>query len=623
MKKNLFIIPLLTLFLASCGGGGTPSQDTSSEDPSSPEESSKTSETSSQTSQSSSTKKEENLPAIDYVKLYAPKEYNYIYIWDGNNHPLGEWPGKTMSSFDSDWNTYDMKSLSSFKVIFHDNKGNQTGDLSLDGNGHYFCIDDVLSKRTTLPTVEEQEYDLPDNKDAYRNFYQLLVYSFADSNGDGIGDFKGIANKLDYLVDLGIESIWLSPINKCVSYHAYDVTDYYEVNPEYIVNNYGLENLVTDAHAKGIQIILDLVLNHTSNQHKWYSEHPSWYSGDNVFGDSMPDLNFDKQEVREEIKNVGRYWLDKGVDGFRLDAAMWIYSTKTNINQHKKNYTWWNEWCGAMREKKSDVYIVAEVLNKNHNLAYDYAQGGFNSTFDFEAMKHVYNAVKDPTYDYVGKTLTDMAKAYKYNPNYCLARPLSNHDVGRFTSSHNSMEDADAYYLTTVEDLRLANSLNILTPGNTFLYYGDELGLQGKCPTGWDDMNYRTPMPFSSGRTDSTKYFHNFKGNGATTSTTLSGKTIEQDQADSNSIYTACSKLLNLKIKHPTLKNGTMKALTTTLPSGLKGYSINGSENIAIVYNPTSNGISYTFTGNNLYASNGNTTNSFTIPSKGVVVYSY
>lgn len=113
MKKNLFIIPLITIFLSSCGWGGTPSQDTSSQE-----------ETSSQTSQSSSTKKEENLPAIDYVKLYAPKEYNYIYIWDGNNYPLGEWPGKTMSSFDSNWNTYDMKSLSSFNVIFHDNKGN-------------------------------------------------------------------------------------------------------------------------------------------------------------------------------------------------------------------------------------------------------------------------------------------------------------------------------------------------------------------------------------------------------------------------------------------------------------------------------------------------------------------
>lgn len=612
MKKNA-LLPIFIMLLASCSSSGGSNIQSSSQEGSSTIPSSEPSET--------------KLDNIDYVKLYSPSNYNYVYIWDGNNKPCGEWPGTKMSSFDSNWYTYDMKTLSSFNVIFHDNKGDQTADLTVNqGVGHYFYLNDGLEKRTTLPgnepgpsSSEGETYPLPDNKNAYKNYYQLLVYSFADSDGNGIGDFKGIANKLSYLKNLGIEAIWLSPINPCTSYHAYDVTDYYGVNPDYVANGYTINNLIQDAHAQGIEIVLDLVLNHTSYSHPWYNEHSSWYGNDNKFG--MPEFNFDNKEVREEMKKIGKYWLNQGVDGFRLDAAMWVYNSGTN--RHIKNYAWWNEWCSALRTVKDDVYIIAEVLDSNHDYAYEYAQGGFNSTFDFEAMKHVYNAVKNKDYDYVNKTKGDLAKATKYNPNYVLGRPLSNHDVGRFSDDHNDMGDAKAYYLKTLDELRLANSINILTPGNTFMYYGDELGLQGTCPQGWDDMKARTPMPFKTNKTDSVKYFKGFKGNGVTTSTTLSGKSAEEDASHDFSLYSACSKLLNLKINHPTIKSGTLNKLNAKLPDGLKGYTINGAENIAVVYNLSSQSVSYNFTGNNLYSSNLEAGDTISIPSKGLIVYSY
>ena len=614
--KKATLLPLCGLTLAGCATSPTSSSATTSV-------SSATGfSPSSSSSKSSSSKEEQKLPTIDYIRLYSPVDYNYVYIWNGNDHPLGEWPGVKMQSYDANWVTYGLenhKELTSFNVIFHNNSGSQSADLSVSGGpGHYFYLDGAVTKRDTLPgsDVDPGDYDLPDNASAYRNFYQLLVYSFADSNGDGIGDFKGIKGKLGYLKQLGIESIWLSPINKCTSYHAYDVVDYYAVNDKYVVDGYGLQNLIADAHKEGIQIVLDLVLNHTSSSCAWTREHPSWYGRDSKFG--MPEFNFDNQELREEIKNVGRYWLGQGADGFRLDAAMWIYNGGTD--QHTKNYAWWNEWCGAMREVKEDVYIIGEVLNVNHDLAYQYAQAGFNSTFDFEAMKHVYNATKNATYNYQDYTAKDLQKARKINPNYCLGRPLSNHDVGRFSDSHKDMEDAKAYYLSDEADLRLANALNVLTPGNTFVYYGDELGLKGTCPQGYDDMKARTPMPFGSQRTDSVKYFQSFKGDGVTTSVSLSDKTAEEDQANPASLYGLMSTLLKLKIAHPTIKSGEIGALSD-LPSGLNGYSLTGAENIGIIYNSTSSSVAYDVNGEILYSPVEASGSRVNLPAKSILVY--
>ena len=469
--------------------------------------------------------------------------------------------------------------------------------------------------------------DNPNTVKKAKNYYQLLVYSFADSNGDGIGDFKGIVDKLDYLVDLGIEGIWLSPINACDSYHAYDVTDYYKINSSYevTINNkkYDYKYLLDECHKKNISVIMDLVINHTSNNHVWKSEHPNWYSSQAAFPGGMSDLDYDKSEVKEAMKDVGKYWLNKGFDGFRLDAAMWLYnesgSDASRVN-HEKNYKYWKEWCKAMQDTKSDCYIIGEVLNRNHDLAYEYAKAGFDSTFDFNVREHVYNAVNNANYNYVGKTLTDMKKALDINGDYILGRPLSNHDIGRFSQKHNGMDDCPAHYFTSFNELRLANALNIMMRGNTFVYYGDELGLKGTCPQGYDDMAYRTPMPFKSEKTNSTKYFKGFKGNGQSTTTTLSSKSAEEDAKDANSLYTSMSALLNLKKNSNAIKNGAV-AKINNLPAGLNGYTLkDDKETISFVYNSTNNAIEYEFSGKSLYSTDGDT-NKISISSKGFVVY--
>ncbi|MBE6142206.1 MAG: hypothetical protein E7175_05160 [Erysipelotrichaceae bacterium] len=488
-----------------------------------------------------------------------------------------------------------------------------------------------ISEEEKDESIEESLVPVETNTNPLaKNYYQLLVYSFNDSNGDGIGDFKGIVDKLDYLTNLGIEGIWLSPIHACKSYHAYDVTDYYKTNSVYEVTignkKYDYKYLLDECHKKNISVIMDLVINHTSNSHVWKSEHPNWYSSQAAFPGGMSDLDYDKTEVKEAMKEVGKYWLKEGFDGFRLDAAMWLYnesgSDATKVN-HQKNYAYWQEWCKAMKETKKDCYIIGEVLNKNHDLAYQYANAGFDSTFDFNVREHVYKAIKDSSYDYVGKTITDMNKALKINKDYILGRPLSNHDIGRFSQVHKGMADADPYYATNKNDLRLANALNIMMRGNTFIYYGDELGLQGTCPQGWDDMAYRTPMPFKSGKTNSVKYFNGFKGNGETTSTILSGKTADEDMNDTSSLYSTMKALLNIKKNSNAIKNGEVKKISN-LPTGLNGYTLSDTtETISFIYNSTSKSITYEFSDSALFATENYESNSLNLSSKGFVVLSH
>lgn len=465
------------------------------------------------------------------------------------------------------------------------------------------------------------------------NIYQLLVYSFADSNGDGIGDFKGIVDKLDYLSNLGVEGIWLSPIHKCNSYHGYDVTDYYAINEKFETKSgntkYDYKYLLDKCHEKGIKVIMDLVLNHTASNHVWKSSHSDWYSGKDVFGGGMSDLNYDKQEVQDAMIDVGTYWLDKGFDGYRLDAAMWLYNSKPGTDassvDHNKNYAYWKKWCKAMTDKNPDCYIVGEVLNKNHDLSYQYAQAGFDSTFDFNVRTHIENAIKNPSYDYVGNTIKDMNKALKYNQDYILGRAISNHDIGRFTQKHNGMSDESAHYVTSFEDIRLANALNIMMRGNTFVYYGDELGLSGTADGArkdyYDDLNFRTPMPWGTGRTDSKKYFWSqVPGDKSTTSVAKSGKTAEEDASSSTSLYYAVKTLLNIKKNSNAIKNGAVKKMTN-LPEGLQGYTLSDDkETTGFIYNPSNKTITYETTDNVIVNVGGSESNSLNLPSKSYIV---
>lgn len=470
----------------------------------------------------------------------------------------------------------------------------------------------------------ESEVDPFNGADNNRTYYQLLVYSFADSNNDGIGDFKGIVDKLDYLVDLGVEGLWLSPVLKCSSYHAYDIDDYYTINPSYEVTidgtKYDYSYLLEKCHEKGIKVLMDLVINHCSDKNPLYKEHKNWFTSNSQWKFGFPEFNYSKDEPKAEAKKIGEYWLKAGFDGFRLDAAMWIFNSGSD--RHTKNYKFWKEWCSAMREVNENAYIIGEVLDENHDYAYDYAQAGFDSTFDFNTGKTVVGAVKDNDKTYATQTATNVQKATKHNSNYILGRALSNHDIGRFNQEHPKSSDTAYFVDDDVRQMKLANAVNTLTPGNTFIYYGDELGLKGTCDQGWQDMHYRTPMPWESERTDSVKYFLNFKGDGKTTSKCYSNKSPEKDMVDPNSIYTALKNAVKVKNESETLQKGTVKAISG-LDENLNGFDVTlDSETVRVVFNGSNSSVNYEASGTLLYNLAATVDgNNVTLPSYSLVAY--
>ena len=228
-----------------------------------------------------------------------------------------------------------------------------------------------------------------DRDDKYRTTYEIFVYSFCDSNGDGIGDLNGIRSKLDYIQDLGFDAIWLTPVHPSSTYHKYDVDDYYAIDPVYgTLEDY--EALLQECHDRGIRVYMDLVLNHTSDDNAWFKaasdylhELPSGWEPDTSyckyydyynftrqpsdgyahlegtewyyearFWSEMPDLNLSSEAVRGEIRDIMAFWLGKGVDGFRLDAVKHISAD------------FYRDWLQQLRNQTGrELYAVGEYWN--------------------------------------------------------------------------------------------------------------------------------------------------------------------------------------------------------------------------------------------------------------------
>ena len=365
--------------------------------------------------------------------------------------------------------------------------------------------------------------------DNYRTWYEIFVYSFCDSNGDGIGDINGVISKLDYLQELGINGIWFMPIHPSQSYHKYDVRDYYEIDPDYGTLE-DFENLMAECEKRGIKVIIDLVLNHTGDDHEWFltaceylknlpagsepdaAECPyvdyyffskeagpgyhavsgsQWYY-EGQFSPDMPDLNLANETVREEIRAIMEFWFSKGVGGFRLDAAKEFYSGNTPANVEVLN--WIQTTATSIRE---DAYLVAEVW-ENFAQVTQYYTSGITSLFDFPfansngKITSVLRAAGTAnTVSSYAKALQQANEAYSAsNENYIDAPFLSNHDVGRIAGFVNR----------DINKIKLAGAMNVLMSGSCFIYYGEELGMVGS----GNDPSKRAPMYWNTARDNGT-----------------------------------------------------------------------------------------------------------------------
>lgn len=438
-----------------------------------------------------------------------------------------------------------------------------------------------------------------------RVYYQIFVGSFSDSNGDGTGDLRGIIEHFDYLndgdpnsgVSLGVEGIWLSPIFMSPSYHKYDVTDYYKIDPKFGTME-DLQALIDLCHERDVQLILDLVINHTAKNNSWFqsfcaahrefdssSEYYDFYSwaGDNSgtgtwepvpnsthyyecnFSGDMPELNFNNEAVRQEMVNVAKFYLDMGVDGFRFDAAKYIYYGETTPNAD-----FWIWYMNELRSIKPDIYTVAEVWDAD---AATYPYFASTNCFNFsmsQASGKIADAAKggnvNQMISYVDQYITHIRQE---NPNAMLCSFIANHDMDR----------AAGFLTTGGGHAYMAANLNILLPGSPFIYYGEEIGLLGSRGGSQTDANRRLAMLWGDGDTVRDPIGANYKAE------QVNG-TVADQLPNGGSLYNHYKKLIAIRKANPEIAYGEMTPLATSGKQGGFLCTYEG-KTVAVLHNTT------------------------------------
>jgi glycosidase len=355
-------------------------------------------------------------------------------------------------------------------------------------------------------------------------FYEVFVRSFQDSDGDGVGDLRGLVARLDHLndgdpattSDLEVDAIWLMPIFASPSYHGYDTVDYERIQPAYGTLA-DLDRLVAEAHRRGIRVVLDLVLNHTSDEHPWFREssgsrqsprrdwyvwrddNPRWpqpwnaqaetwhaargayYYG--LFWSGMPDLNLRNAAVRAEAKRIASFWLARGVDGFRLDAIRHLVETGPGAGQSDtaETHAFLKELAAHVRAQRPDAILVGEAWTETPVIAaYHGAGDELDVTFDFPLAARLVEGLRRGDATGIAAKLREVARTYP--PGAVDAPFLTNHDMRRVASELGGRPEL----------LASAAAVLLTLPGAPFLYYGEEIGLANGSAS--NDEAKRTPM---------------------------------------------------------------------------------------------------------------------------------
>jgi len=435
-------------------------------------------------------------------------------------------------------------------------------------------------------------------------FYEIFVRSFRDSDGDGIGDFNGITEKLDYLQALGVRGLWLMPINPSPSYHGYDATDYYAVNPAYGMLD-DFKRLLEEAHKRGIRVTIDLVLNHTSDQHPWFREalkgNPEykdwyvwsatdphqpgpwgqqvWYLGPNgeyyyaVFPGGLPDLNYNNPAVRAEAEKIAAFWLkDVGIDGFRLDAARYFVEDGKVLADSAGNHAFIEAWAKTYRAINPQAFTVGEIATGTSTVA-QYTRTGteLDSGFDFDLAQGIVSAAKD------GNATTlkfYLVNAVKYFPKQNGANFLTNHDQARAMSAF-SLGDG-------IGKNKAAAAILLTEPGIPFLYYGEEIGMTGTRTSGaMADVPIRSPMQWSAvqgaGFTDGIAW--------AFINNQFKKVNVAAQTGQADSLLEHYRRLIQLRKAHPALRVGQTHILDTTSKDLIAYLRVSAAEKILVIVN--------------------------------------
>lgn len=437
-------------------------------------------------------------------------------------------------------------------------------------------------------------------------FYEIFVRSFADSDGDGIGDFRGLTAKLDVLndgdpkttTDLGITGIWLMPIHASPSYHGYDVIDYRSVNPDYGTLA-DFDHFIAEAKKRGIRVIIDFVMNHSSREHPWFidaqtgasakhrdfylwrSADPGWtqpwskngvwhaaggsyYYG--LFWGGMPDLNLGNPAVEVALVDAMRFWLDRGVAGFRVDAAKHFFESEDGVLvDQPESHAFVERVRATLRQTRPDALLVGEIWSDNAAIAPYVAEGRFQLAFGFGTAGAVIESARDGL-----RVSFEQALRAGFFDRRREAPFLANHDMARTMRQLGGDRGA----------MRVAAAALLGLPGTPFIYYGEEIGMQGGA--GPEDEAKRTPMRWVAGAG------HGFtQGKPWHDSEEAAGVDVASQRGAAGSWWSLYRDLITLRRAERALVGGDVMLPVRT--GGGRGLSVivrsGGGERVLVVYN--------------------------------------
>jgi alpha-amylase len=444
-----------------------------------------------------------------------------------------------------------------------------------------------------------------------RVFYEIFVRSFADSStgplaNDGIGDLPGLIERLDYLndgdpattSDLGITGIWLMPISPSPSYHGYDVTDYYGINPQYGTME-DFRRFLAEARRRGIRVVVDLVLNHSSSDHPWFQralrgdpEYRDWYlfvppdqvpqtrgpwdqqvwqkMNDQfyygIFWSGMPDLNYRNPAVTAEAYRIAEFWLrDVGVDGFRLDAVRHLIEDGDVMSDTPETIAWLQGFQSHLKRVAPGALTIGEIWTVTETVS-DYVRAeAVDLAFEFELAKGILDAAQTGDKARLAYALDNVTASYPANR---FATMVTNHDQDRIAS----VLDEDP------ARLRLAAGLLLTLPGVPFLYYGEEIGQIGAKP---DEM-IRNPMPWTAGPhggfTAAARPWQKLQPG-------HERRNVAAQDADPDSLLNYYRRLIRLRQSEPALSRGAVRSLTTGREDVIAWERTEGDRRLVVVAN--------------------------------------
>jgi len=404
-------------------------------------------------------------------------------------------------------------------------------------------------------------------------FYEISVRTFYDSNQDGIGDFNGLVEKLDYLndgdpsttTDLGITGIWLMPIHPSPSTHGYDVTDYYAVNPQYGSMD-EFRRFVNEAHRRGVRIIIDLVVHDTSIEHPWFiqsqdpqSPYRDWYiwadvdpgvlgawnqqvwyelNGDYyhaLFWEGMPDLNSANPDVTAEMEKITQFWLeDVGIDGFRLDSVGSMMQPGSESVNTQAAHEWFASYFKFYKGIKPDAMTIGEVWREDAAVVPWVANHEVDLAFEFDLSSAMLASINDGNSTRLLDTLRSGTSQF---PVGQYGTFLTNHDMMRVMFQLGG----------SPEKAKAAASLYFVLPGVPFVNYGEEIGMTGDnlgpFPMQWSGSQYAGFSDVIPWTLPDSHY------------TTVN---VSAEANDPNSLLTHYRQLISLRNSHPSLRTGEL-----------------------------------------------------------------